>query len=196
MSCPAAGCRCRSSCPTGRRRDVPRRCDRDGNRRRATRAARRRASASAKRWTVSVPGRTVSWSFSVTTHRVALDRGLERLRLVEVEHDARAVARLDHVQAAQRRFVHRALGRAQVVGRVEEVERDARRARDGEASPADSRAAPSSWKRTTTRPELARETRHVLEAVGCLRIRRAGQHKSEESDQCGRPTSSPRARSG
>ena len=66
-------------------------------------------------------------------HRVALDRGLERLRPVEVEHDARAVAGLDHVDAAQRGIVDLALRGAETVGGVEEVERDARRARDREA---------------------------------------------------------------
>ena len=57
----------------------------------------------------------------------------ERLRLVEVEHDARAVAGLDHVEAAQGGLVDRPLRGAEAVAGVEEVERDARRARDGEA---------------------------------------------------------------
>ena len=42
--------------------------------------------------------------------RVAFELGLERLRLVEIEHDARAIAGLDHVQAAQRGFVDRPAG--------------------------------------------------------------------------------------
>ena len=75
-------------------------------------------------------------------HRAAFDRGLERLRLVEVEHDARAVAGLDDVEAAQRGFVDRALRRAEAVGGVEEVERDPRRARDGEGGRADWPAGP------------------------------------------------------
>ena len=54
-------------------------------------------------------------------HGVAFDLRLERLRLVEVEHDARPVARLDHVEAAQRRLADflRCV-RAEPVGRVEE----------------------------------------------------------------------------
>src|SRR4029450_4563931 len=58
---------------------------------------------------------------------------VERLRLVEVESPPRAIAGLDHVEAAQCGFVDRPLGRAQSVGRVEEIERDARRALDREA---------------------------------------------------------------
>ena len=44
-------------------------------------------------------------------HGVALDRGREGLRPVEVQHHARPVAGLDHVEAAQRRVVDRALRR-------------------------------------------------------------------------------------
>ncbi len=66
-------------------------------------------------------------------HGVALDLRLERLRPVEVEDDARPVARLDHVDAAQRDVVDRALRGAEAVAGVEKVERDARRRRDREA---------------------------------------------------------------
>ena len=65
-------------------------------------------------------------------HRAALHPRVERLRTVEVEDDARAIARLDDVEAAQPRLVHGLDRGAEAVGRVEEVERDPRRARDGE----------------------------------------------------------------
>ena len=66
-------------------------------------------------------------------HGVAFDLRLEGLRPVEIEDDARPVARLDHVDAAQRDVVDGPLRRAEAVGGVEEIEGDARRRRDGEA---------------------------------------------------------------
>ena len=100
-----AGRRCR----TGRRRSGLRRC---APRRKSTSRSACWTSpgrASAKRCTVCALASSWSlWSIQRHQHRVALDLRLERLRLVEVEHDARAVAGLDHVEAAQRGVVDRA----------------------------------------------------------------------------------------
>jgi hypothetical protein len=66
-------------------------------------------------------------------HGVAFDLRVERLRLVEAEHDARTLARLHELQAAQRGVVDGALVAGKAARRIEEIERDARRARDREA---------------------------------------------------------------
>jgi hypothetical protein len=62
---------------------------------------------------------------------IAFDRRFESLRLVEVEHHARAITRLDDVEAPQRGFVHRTLRGAEAIGRVQEIECNARRTGNG-----------------------------------------------------------------
>ena len=99
---------------------------------------------SAKRCTICALASSWSpWSNSVTSTALPSTVRLERLRPVEVEHDARAVAGLDHVDAAQRDVVDGALRRAEAVAGVEEVERDPRRSRDRESGRADWPAASS-----------------------------------------------------
>ena len=80
-----------------------------------------------------VPGRIASWSFSVTTTVlpstcVSNDCGLLRLNTTRVRLPAWITLRLRRAASSTG-----ALRRAEAVGGVEEVERDARRARDGEA---------------------------------------------------------------
>ena len=85
-------------------------------------------------------------------HRVALDVGFECLRRVEIEHDARAAARLDQVEAAQRGVIDRLLRGANAVGGVEEVERDPWGL--ATAKPAGGLAGGDfSWNLTIVRPE-------------------------------------------
>ena len=119
-------------------------------------------------------------------HRVALDLRFERLRPVEIEDDARPVAGLDHVDAAQRDILDRPLRRAETVARIEEIEGDPRRRRDGEARgrigggvlqhELDDRAS---------RSPLGH--RHRIDAVGRLRERRAGRDQRQQGQE-------PRAR--
>jgi hypothetical protein len=158
MSCaPAGGCRCRSTGRTGRRH--------------AALAVAAAAEVDVAQHVLDVARPRLGEALDLLRgrveavalvdqrdqHRVAFDVGLVGLRAVQVEHDARAVAGLDDVEAAERGVVDLALRRAEVVGRVEEVERDARRARDRE--PAGGFCGGFlSWNRTIVRPEVPFDT--------------------------------------
>ncbi len=91
-------------------------------------------------------------------HGVAFDVGLEGLRLVEVEHHAGAVARLDDVDAAQGGVANILRRAAQAVAGIGKIERNARRVGDGEIPPAGSPAGAFSVNLITVRPELALDT--------------------------------------
>ena len=145
---------------TGRRRCGPRRCGRGGSRRRAARAARRPACASAKRWTWSCAAASAVALVGQRHQRPSLPSTLrlERLRLVQVEHDARAVAGLDDVEAAQRGARR---PRAALPPRPFAVSRKSSAMRGGLAiaKPAGGLAGGAlSWNRTIVRPELPRDT--------------------------------------
>ncbi len=126
-------------------------------------------------------------------HRVAFEIGLEGLRLVEIEHHAGAIAGLDHVQAAQRGFVDRPLGRAQSVDRIEEIERDARRALDREAGRRIGRRILELKAHDDAAGTCARD-RDAVDAVRLLRERDRRQAKCVQRGKRGREASSPRHR--
>ena len=117
---------------------------------------------------------------------VAFDLRLERLRPVEVEDYASAVARLDHVDAAKRDVLDHPLRRPEAVDGVEEVERDARRRRDGETR----RRVGGRVLEREAHDGAARSSlrhRHRVDAIGRLRMDGGGHGQSEQHQQ-------PRAR--
>ena len=125
--------------------------------------------------------------------RIALDVGLEGLRLVEVEHDARAIAGLDEVEAAQRRLRDLALRDAHAIGRIQKIEGDPRRALHGEPGGRIGR------RRFQLEPDdgfTGRSARDgdLLEAVARLglRQRHARKRKRTECDKAGRPSAARR----
>ena len=157
--CPAGGCRCRSRCRTGRRRCGPRRRRRGGSRRRAACAATSPGRASAKFCTTCCFASSCSlWSNSVTSTvlpSTCVSNVCGRLRLNTTRVRLPAWTTLT-LRSATSSIV--ALRRAEPVGGVEKVERDARRASRSRSRPADSPAAFFSVNLTIVRPDAPFDT--------------------------------------
>ncbi len=119
-------------------------------------------------------------------HGVALDLCFERLRPVEIEDDTRPVAGLDHVDAAQRDVLDQPLGRAETIAGVDEIESDPRRRRDREARGRIGGRV-LQHELDDRPPRRAFRHRHRIDAVGRLRVRRAGAEEREQGQE-------PRAR--
>ena len=182
-------------CRTGRRRCGLRRCGRGGSRRRAARAATSPARASAKRCTVCVLRRRAAslWSNSVTSTAlpstcVSNVCGLLRLNTTRVRLPACTTLRLRSAGSSTARWLL-----AEAVAGVEKIERDARRAGDGEAR------RRIGGRRLQREPDDRAAGRALARRSSCsmlfggLRERRAGEQPARRARQASQPRPAGRA---